>query len=88
MISRVLLVSNDLGLHLRAAGVLARVATRFECELSLKRESHTANAKSIMSVLSLAAATGTELELIADGPDEDDAAREIEALFLAGFEAT
>lgn len=87
MITRDLIVSNDLGLHLRAAGVLARVATRFQCEVSLRRDTHTANAKSIMSVLALAAATGTELELVVDGPDEDDAAREIELLFVNGFES-
>ena len=86
MITRELRVSNDLGLHLRAAGVLARVATRFQCQISLRRETHTANAKSIMSVLSLAAATGTILELITNGSDEEEAAQQIEALFNNGFE--
>lgn len=85
MITRTLQVTNDLGLHLRAAGVLARVATQFQSNLTLERGTHRANAKSIMSVLALAAATGTELELVAEGADEEEAADAIEALFRNGF---
>ncbi len=71
------LINNDLGLHLRAAGILVQVATDFVSEITLKRGTTEANAKSIMSVLSLAAGKGTELTLAAEG---EDAVRAVEAL--------
>lgn len=71
------LINNDLGLHLRAAGILVQVATDFQSEITLRRGPTEANAKSIMSVLSLAAGKGTELTLAAEG---EDAVRAVEAL--------
>lgn len=71
------LINNDLGLHLRAAGVLVQVATGYNSEITLRRGATEANAKSIMSVLSLAAGKGTELTLAAEG---DDAVRAVDAL--------
>lgn len=83
---RKLHISNDLGLHLRAAGVLARAASTFSCEVAIRRGSNIANAKSIMSLLSLAATRGTELELRTDGSDELEAMEKLAALIEAGFE--
>lgn len=85
MIERPVLVVNDLGLHLRAAGVLAKLATGFECQVTVRRGTQAANAKSIMGLLALAAAVGTELVLVTDGSDEQAAADAICALFEAGF---
>lgn len=85
MTARRIRISNDLGLHLRAAGVLARVASEFKCDVTLQRGSQSANAKSIMSVLALAATTGTELQLITDGHDAEHAAERIASLVESGF---
>ena len=78
-------ISNDLGLHLRAAGAVVQVATRFTSEVRLKRGSSEANAKSIMSVLSLAAGKGVELTVITEGPDADAALAALVALVDGGF---
>ncbi len=83
-------VSNDLGLHLRAAGVLVQAAGRFTSEITLERDGGSgqrANAKSIMSVLALAAARGTELVVEAEGSDAERAVEALCALIDRGFES-
>jgi len=81
-------ISNDLGLHLRAAGALVQVASRFKSEIRLKRGATEANAKSIMSVLSLAAGKGVELTLITEGEDQQAASDTLAALIEGGFKIT
>jgi len=80
-------VINQLGLHARAAAQLVRLAGSFQSDIELKRIDNAvvADAKSILSVLTLAAAKSTELELQADGADEERALRAIEEIFLDGF---
>lgn len=87
MIERRVHVTNRLGLHARAAALLVRTATRFHCALRLERldAAATADAKSILSVLMLAASRGTELRLTADGADESEALDALCELFAKGF---
>jgi phosphocarrier protein HPr len=84
--SRVTIV-NTLGLHARAAAQLVRLANKFRCSIMLERDDNglTANAKSILSVLHLAAAINVSLSIIANGEDESEALAAIERLFLEGF---
>ena len=70
MFTREVEVLNKLGLHTRAAAELVRTASKFESTVELKGKERTANAKGIMSVMMLAAAQGTTLELVTDGTDE------------------
>lgn len=62
-------IINELGLHARAASKLVQVASSYPVELSIGREDMMVNSKSIMGVLMLAAARGTELSVIARGDD-------------------
>lgn len=78
-------VINPLGLHARAAAQLVKVTARVKCEVSIESEGETVNAKSIMGVLTLAAAQGTEVRIICDGADAKEALEAIVALFAAGF---
>jgi len=80
-------VINPLGLHARAAAVLVRLAGTFQSEIKLKRGDNkvVADAKSILSVLTLAAAQGTELEVNVIGKDENKAVKEIKEIFIKGF---
>lgn len=80
-------IVNTLGLHARAAAQLVRLAATFSSSLTLYRNDTglTANAKSILSVLHLAASSGTRIKLIADGEDEDAAVEAIVKLFSDGF---
>ena len=90
MVERRVLIINRLGLHARAAAQLVRTANAFQCMLRLERldGSASADAKSILSVLMLAAARGTELRLAADGADEGEAISALCELFACGFGET
>ncbi len=87
MLEGKLKVVNKLGLHARAAAQLVRLASRFESRIILKRVDNAviADAKSILSVLTLAASKGTHLELEIDGEDEQAALQSIKEIFLNGF---
>jgi len=73
MISQKVTIINKLGLHARAATRLVSCASAFESELWINNSEKTINGKSIMGVLTLAASKGTRLEIIADGPDQEEA---------------
>jgi phosphocarrier protein HPr len=87
MIERTLLVKARLGLHARAAAKLVRVASGFDSHVRLQRldRSASADAKSILSVLMLAATRGTRLVASAEGSDEELAMNAIDQLFADGF---
>jgi phosphocarrier protein HPr len=80
MIRSTLRISNKLGLHARASAKLTKLAGRFACDIHLSRNGRRVNAKSIMGVMMLAAGMGTEVELEAEGADEQAAADAITAL--------
>ncbi len=66
-------LSNQLGLHARAAAKLVHLAKTFTGNIQLGKDGTLVDAKSIMSVLLLAAPVGTTLELRVDGEDEEAA---------------
>ncbi|MEP7148263.1 MAG: HPr family phosphocarrier protein [Acidobacteriota bacterium] len=80
-------VVNPLGLHARAAAQLVRVAGKYRSRITLRREDAAvfANAKSILSVLALAAPIGTVLLVTAEGTDEKEAFEAVMSLFDDGF---
>lgn len=90
MIERTLLIKSRLGLHARAAAKLVRVAGGYQSQVLLRRVdgSATADAKSILSVLMLAASHGTELLASVEGIDEEAAMNAIDRLFAEGFGET
>jgi phosphoenolpyruvate-protein phosphotransferase len=81
-------VTSRLGLHARAAANLVRVAGKFRSKLTLYRydTNAEADAKSILSVLTLAASYGTKLRLVAAGSDEKEALEAICGLFARAFD--
>lgn len=87
MVERTLLVKARLGLHARAAARVVRVAREFESTVELRRldSGASADAKSILSVLMLAASQGTQLQARAEGTDEESAMNAVEQLFDQGF---
>jgi phosphocarrier protein HPr len=85
MVSREVEVINRLGLHARAAAKLVGTATRFACALTLSREGRSADAKSIMAVMMLAATRGHTVVLSAEGPDEAAALEAVTQLFADRF---
>jgi phosphocarrier protein len=87
MISKTVLVENHLGLHARAAARLVRAAAAYSSRISLERAGAgpPVDAKSILSVLMLAAAHGTELSIVAEGEDEVAAVDALRRLFAERF---
>jgi len=87
MIERILTVKGQLGLHARAAAKVVRIASRFDSSLRLERmdDGASADAKSILNVLMLAASRGTQLRAIAEGSDEQEAIKALDELFGDGF---
>jgi phosphotransferase system HPr (HPr) family protein len=67
-------IRNELGLHLRAAAVFVKVAEGYKSDVTLFNDSNSANGKSIIALVTLAAAKGTPLRVVAEGPDAADAA--------------
>ncbi|HVF88099.1 MAG TPA: HPr family phosphocarrier protein [Pyrinomonadaceae bacterium] len=88
MIERRVTVINRLGLHARAAARLVRTASAYRSAVRIERADGSAaaeDAKSILSVLMLAAARGTELRATAEGIDEQEALDAVCALISSGF---
>jgi phosphocarrier protein HPr len=80
------LVTNVPGIHARPAALLVQKASSFAAEIFLATGQLTVNAKSIMGVMMLAAETGTELTIRAEGPDEQEAVGALVALIEAQFD--
>ena len=80
MIRTTLVISNKLGLHARASAKLTKLASSFQCEVFMTRNSRRVNAKSIMGIMMLAAGLGAEVELETDGEDEQQASDALTAL--------
>ena len=78
-------IINRLGLHARAASRVVAVARRFESYIQLRHANQQADAKSIMSVLLLAAPQGAQLEVALSGPDADAALLALGELFATRF---
>jgi phosphocarrier protein len=79
-------IINKLGLHARAAAKFVTLASQFESSVEVTRNQQKVNGKSIMGVMMLAASKGTTLTIYTDGPDEDAALEQIEALILDRFQ--
>lgn len=90
MYRRTTTVINRTGLHARPASQFPNAAKAFDSRisirnLSLKEQDNIANAKSIISVLTLALVQGSEVELTAEGPDEQQAVDSLIELIDGGF---
>ncbi len=80
-----LILTNKLGLHLRAASKLSNLATTFQSDISISNGDKKINAKSVLGITLLAAGCGTSVRVEASGKDEKEAVREIEGLFDSKF---
>lgn len=78
-------IVNSLGLHARPAASVVNTVLKFQSEVYLSLNGHRVNAKSIMGLLTLAAAQGSTLTVTCKGPDAHDAMRAIRALIESGF---
>lgn len=80
MLCRPITIINKLGLHARATAKLVATASEFDSDVKVRGKGREVDAKNIMQVMMLAASQGTEVELVADGPDEQAAIDALVAL--------
>ncbi len=85
MIEKQITIINKLGLHARATAKLIAVTNEFTSTIELGKGGQYVNAKSIMSVMMLAASQGTVLDIRVDGEDEEDALAAVEEIVEARF---
>jgi len=80
-----IVLTNKLGLHARAAAKLTQLASTFDSEIYITRNSQRVNAKSIMGVMMLAAGLGVTVRVDATGDDASQALEQIASLFNNKF---
>ncbi len=83
--SALVTIRNPQGLHMRPAYLFAETAARFQSKVELVRNDARIDGKSVLSILTLGAAQGTELLLETMGPDADRALHALVELVAAGF---
>ena len=70
-------IKDKTGLHARPAGLLSENARKFSCDIIIRCDGKEANAKRLLSVMSLGASCGKVLSLVFDGEDENEAYKTI-----------
>jgi len=86
MIEQTVTILNRKGLHTRPAALLVKTAARFQSELTLAKDGFEINGKSIIGVMTLAAEQGSQLTIRVEGPNEEEAAAAIVAIFERKFD--
>lgn len=84
-VKRTLVVRNKLGLHLRAAHLIASAASQFESDIAIKKGADVCNGKSSLELMLLAAVKGEKVEVRIQGDDAREAIAAIEQLFKHKF---
>lgn len=78
-------VENQVGLHARPATFFIQKANEFNSAIWVEKEERRVNAKSLLGVLSLGIMGGTDIRIIADGGDEEQAVEALVSLVKSGF---
>ena len=80
------IITNQVGLHARPARLLVQTAAQFRSQIQLRHGEKTANAKSILGVLTLGAALGDTITLLAEGEDAEEALKVLADLIYRKFD--
>lgn len=72
-----LTVRNRQGLHARPAALFVRLASKFDSEITVRRGKEKVNGKSIMGILMLGCEKGSQIELLVEGKDAEQALQEL-----------
>ena len=85
MLRQTVSICNKLGLHARAAAKLVTTAGGYESTISLIKDEQSVDAKSIMAIMMLAAPNGTNIDVMAEGTDEETAIQAVIGLINQRF---
>ena len=86
MTSQTVVIQNRAGIHARPAAMLVHETKNFKSNIYFEKDNDRINAKSIMGIITLGAAFGTNIKIIADGEDEKAAVAALVHLFESKFE--
>lgn len=86
MVQRKVKIRNKLGLHARPAALFVKTAAKFKSDVFLGRDNQEVNGKSIMGVMMLAAALGSEITITVKGEDEEKAIKTLIDLINSKFD--
>lgn len=85
MFSKEVLVSNQVGLHARPATFFIQKANEFKASIWVEKDERKVNAKSLLGVLSLGITRGVSINILAEGPDEEQAVNALVELITSNF---
>ena len=85
-LTKELTLKNKYGMHVRPAGLFAKVASRFNADVEVEKDGNVVSGKSIMALMTLEAVCGTTLRVSAWGPQAREVLDELEALVSRKFD--
>ena len=85
-ITREFTLINRYGMHVRPAGLFAKLASRYDAEITVEKDGNAVSGKSIMALMTLEAVCGTKLIVTAEGPQAEEALNELEQLVERKFD--
>ena len=77
---------NKYGLHVRPAGLFAKIASRYDADVQVEKDGNVVSGKSIMALMTLEAVNGTVLKVTADGPQSKEVLDDLEGLVSRKFD--
>lgn len=86
MVVKNVTITNQVGLHARPATFFIQKANEYRCSIWVEKDDRKVNAKSLLGVLSLGIVCGTNINIIADGADEQEAVDNLAELVNSKFE--
>ena len=78
-------IKDELGIHARPAGILAKEAKKYESKITITKEGKTVDVTKLMMLMSLAVKCGQTVEIQVEGSDEDIAFEGMKAFFEANL---
>ena len=77
---------NKYGLHVRPAGLFAKIASRYDADVQVEKDGNVVSGKSIMALMTLEAVHGTVLAVTAEGPQAKEVLDDLEGLVNRKFD--
>ena len=77
---------NKYGLHVRPAGLFAKISSRYDADVTVEKDGNSVSGKSIMALMTLEAVNGSVLRVTADGPQAKEVLDDLEGLVSRKFD--